>query len=134
MRLSPHLTFNGDCEAAFKRYEQVLSGAELRLFTYGASPATTPIAAGWRDKIIHASLMIGDTMLTGADVPAERYEPPKGFFILLSVPSIAEAERVFQTLAHEGVVHMPLQETFWSPAFGVLVDRFGVPWEISCAA
>jgi PhnB protein len=67
-------------------------------------------------------------------VPPGQYQPPRGFYVLLSPTQPAEAERIFQALAEGGTVHMALQETFWSPRFGVLVDRFGVPWEVSCAA
>ena len=80
----------------------------------------------------HGSITVGGMLLSGADVRPETYEPPRGFFVLLSVPTLAEAERVFTLLAEGGSVRSPLQPTFWSPAFGVLVDAFGVPWEVSC--
>jgi len=70
--------------------------------------------------------------LVGADVLVEEYQPPQGFFVLLTTDEVGEAQRVFQSLAEEGTVLMAAQKTFWSPCFGVLVDRFGIPWEVSC--
>jgi PhnB protein len=86
----------------------------------------------WRDKIVHASLTVGDQVLMGADVPSEHYEQPQGFYILLGIDAPVDAERIFHALAENGAVRMPTQKTFWSPCFGVLVDQFGTPWEISC--
>jgi PhnB protein len=125
MRLGPHLTFRGDCEQAFRHYARVLEGRDLGLFRFGDRDPE------WQDKILHASLTVGGTVLSGADV--REWEPPRGFFVLLSVDDVSEAERVFAALADGGEVRMALQQTFWSPRFGVLVDRFGVPWEVSCA-
>ena len=71
--------------------------------------------------------------LAGADVLPQQYQRPQGFYLLLDVHDAAEAKRVFQALAKKGDVRVALQKTFWSPAFGVLVDRFRIPWEVSCA-
>jgi PhnB protein len=131
MRASIHLTFNGECEAAFKFYEQTLGGRIDSMLTYGDSPAAGDVPSKWRDKIVHASMTVGGQVLAGADVRSEEYERPRGFYFLLNVDSPAEAERVFRALSVNGTVHMPLQETFWSPSFGVLVDQFGTPWEVS---
>jgi PhnB protein len=131
MKLATHLTFPGTCEAAFRFYERVLDGKIGLLKTYGESPGAEHVASEWRAKILHASITVGGGEILGADVRPEGYEPPRGFFLLLGVAGVAKAERVFQGLAEGGVVSMPLQKTFWSPAFGVLVDAFGVPWEIN---
>ena len=84
------------------------------------------------DKI--ASLTVGDTVLTGADALPAQYVRPQGFYVLLSVDDPMEAERTFHALAEHGEVRMAIHETFWSRRFGVLVDQFGTPWEISCEA
>ena len=122
MRVVAHLMFDGHCEEAFRFYERCLGGTDLRLFR------------GGDDKIVHASLTVGDTTLAGADVTAAQYEAPRGFHVLIHVKDPNEAERVFALLSDGGRIVMPLERTFWSPAFGVLVDRYGVPWEISCDA
>jgi len=131
MTLGTHLTFPGTCEAAFRFYERVLDGRIGLLQTYGESPGGELVAPEWRGKILHASITVDGRELAGADLRPEEYEKPRGFFLLLGIAGVANAERVFRALAENGVVHMPLQRTFWSPAFGVLVDTFGVPWEIN---
>jgi PhnB protein len=131
MRLSFHLVFAGQCESAFRFYETTLGGKIDMMLTYGASPMAAQVSPERRDEIVHASLTIGDLVLAGADVTPEEYEKPQGFYILLTIDDRAEAKRIFHALAQNGAVRMPIQKTFWSPAFGVLVDRFGTPWEIS---
>jgi PhnB protein len=132
MRASPHLTFAGDCAAAFRFYERALGGKIGTLLTYGETAMAGQVPPEWRGKIIHASLTAGDLTLAGADLSPQQYQRPQGFFVLLEVADTAEAERVFQALAEKGYVQLALQKTFWSPAFGILVDQFGIPWEVSC--
>ena len=132
MRFIPHLTFGGQCEAAFKFYERSLGGNIVTMLTYGNSPMAEQVPLEWRDKIVHANLTVGDTVLVGADVLPEQYERPQGFYVLLEIADPLRAEHMFHALAESGAVRMPIQKTFWSPAFGVLVDQFGIPWEISC--
>ena len=131
MKPSLHLIFNGQCEAAFEFYQRSLDAKIGLMLSYGKSAMESP--PEWRDKIIHGNVTIGDTMLQGADVLPEHYERPQGFYVLLDVDDQATAARTFDALATNGLVRMPLQQTFWSPAYGVLVDQFGIPWEISCA-
>lgn len=132
MRLNPHLSFGGQCEAAFQFYERCLGGKILTLLTYANSPMAEQVPPEWRGKILHATLTVGDSVLMGADVLPERFEQPKGFQVLLAIDDPVDAERIFQALAENGTVQMPLQKTFWAVRFGVLVDQFGVPWEINC--
>jgi PhnB protein len=124
--------FCGQCEEAFRFYERVLGGQIITLLTYGNSPLAEQVPLEWRDKIIHASLTITGGALTGADVLPEQFERPQGFYVLLGIAEPADAERVFAALAKDGTVRMPIQQTFWSVRFGVLVDRFGIPWEVNC--
>jgi PhnB protein len=132
MKSSIHLTFAGQCEAAFRFYERCLHGTIVTLLTYGDSPMAAQVPAEWRGKIVHATLAFGESQLAGADVLPRDYELPRGFFTLLDMKDPAEAERVFDTLSDGGTIRMPLQETFWAIRFGVLVDQFGIPWEINC--
>jgi len=124
--------FCGQCEEAFRFYERVLGGQLLTLLTYGNSPLAEQVPLEWRDKIIHASLTLAGGALTGADVLPEQFERPQGFYVLLGIVEPAEAEGVFAELAKDGAVRLPIQQTFWSVRFGVLVDRFGIPWEVNC--
>jgi PhnB protein len=132
MKLNPYLFFNGQCEAAFKFYEQCLGGKIVAMVRHAGTPAEKEVPANWRDKIIHARLVVGDEVLMGSDAPPDRFEAPKGFTVTLGIDDPAEAERVFNALAEKGTVRMPFQQTFWALRFGMLVDRFGIPWMINC--
>ncbi len=132
MRWNPHLSFNGQCETAFKFYEKCLGGTIVMMMSYGDSPMAERTPPDWRDKILHASFALGDQILTGGDTPPASYQKPQGFSILLNVAAAEEADRVFQMLAEKGEVQMPLAETFWALRFGMLVDQFGIPWMINC--
>ncbi len=70
--------------------------------------------------------------MTGGDAPPGQYEKPQGVAILLSLDDAAEADRIFEALAENGTVQMPIQKTFWAQRFGMLVDQFGTPWLINC--
>jgi PhnB protein len=132
MQLNPYLTFNGQCEAAFKFYEQCLGGKIDAMLTHEGTAMADQVPAEWRKKILHARLTVGDQVLMGSDAPPRRYEKPQGFSVSLNTKDQAEAERIFHALAENGTVQMPLQETFWAVRFGMLVDRFGTPWMVNC--
>jgi PhnB protein len=131
VRVNTYLSFKGDCEAAFRLYERCLGGHIEAVFRYGGSPLASQAPPGWGDKVMHASITIGEQVLMGADVAPDRYETPKGMSLSIHTGSIEEAERVFRELGEGGRVVMPLEETFWAPRFGMVVDRFGVPWLVS---
>ena len=130
-----YLSFNGQCEAAFRFYEQRLGATSASLFPYGNSPMAggMPPVDGWEAKIMHGSITLGGITISGADLPAGQYEQPRGFRIFLEADDPAETERLFHALAENATIDMPLQETFWSVSFGVLTDQFGIPWTLSCA-
>jgi PhnB protein len=131
MQLSPYLSFDGQTEAAFKFYEQCLGGKIERMTPFGETPARDHVPAEYRDRIMHGRLVIGDQVLMASDTtPDHPYEGIKGASVAIAV-DVAEAERIFGALAEGGTVQMPLQETFWAARFGMVVDRFGVPWLIT---
>ena len=132
MQLNPYLTFNGNCEAAFKFYEKVLGGKIEAMMPHEGTPAAEHVPPEWRSKIMHARLTVGDKVLMGSDAPPAHHEPMKGFSVTLGVDDPADAERIFHALAENGTVRMPIQQTFWAARFGMLVDRFGTPWMINC--
>lgn len=133
MKLNAAISFNGQCRAAFKFYEQCLGGKSTTMMTWGESPMAEHVPKEFHDRIIHTTLVVGGTELMGSDAPPDRYEEPKGFQVTIQATDPAEAGRVFNALAEGGTVQMPIQKTFWSPAFGMLVDKFGIPWMISSA-
>jgi PhnB protein len=132
MQMNPYLSFKGDCEAAFKFYEQSLGGQLGAIFRYGGSPMAGDVPADWPEKVMHASLDLGGQVLMGGDVAPGSYEEPKGFSLSLQIESAADAERIFHELAKGRRVVVPLEKTFWAERFGMLVDRFGIPWLINC--
>jgi PhnB protein len=133
MQLNPYLTFNGQCEEAFKFYEKALGGKIQAMFPYEATPAGEHVPADWGKKIMHAALVAGEASLLGSDAMPDKYQQPKGISVALHVKEPAEAERIFHALAENGKVTMPIQETFWALRFGTCADRFGIPWMINCA-
>jgi PhnB protein len=132
MHMNPYLTFNGQCETAFKFYEQCLRGKIIIMMPHEGTPAAEHVASGWRNKILHARLQLGDQILMGSDSPPERYEQPRGMSVSLNIDDPSEADRIFNALAEKGTVRMPIQKTFWAIRFGTLVDQFGIPWMINC--
>jgi PhnB protein len=132
MQMCVYLSFKGDCEAAFKVYEQCLGAKPGGIFRYAGSPMADQAPADWGDKVMHGSVTVGEQVLMGADVAPGHYEVPKGFTLSLQMKSTADADRIFHELAQGGNVVMPLEKTFWAERFGVLVDRFGIPWQINC--
>ena len=133
MTISCHLSFDGQCEAAFRTYQRILGGELSTLLTFGDSPLASQVPPEWQSRILHATLVVGDQEFLGSDAFPNAYEKPQGFSVTLGVAELSQAKNVFSLLAENGRVQMPFQETFWSPGFGVLVDRFSVPWEINCA-
>ncbi|MBE7382776.1 MAG: VOC family protein [Leptolyngbya sp. SIO1E4] len=131
MQLNPYLSFNGQCEAAFKFYERCLGGKIATMLPYKGSPMAEEVTPDWLDKVMHAEFNLGDRVLMGSDCMPEQYEAPKGSSMMLNIDDPAKAESVFQALAENGTVNMPIQETFWAVRFGMLTDQFGIPWVIN---
>jgi PhnB protein len=132
MQIEPRISliFNGECDEAFTLYQQCLGGTVTFRLAWGDSPMADQAPPEWRDKILHATLTLGGTSLSGADVLS--YQRPQGFQIQLNLDDVAAAESIFTQLAEGGEVTVPLQQTFWAQRFGAVVDRFGVPWSINC--
>jgi PhnB protein len=132
MQLNPYLSFNGQCEEAFRFYERCLGGKILAMLTYKDTPMVEQTQENWQGKIAHARLQLGNYMLMGSDGMADRYEKPQGITVTLNIDDPAEAERVFHQLAEGGTTQMPIQGTFWAKRFGMTTDRFGTPWMVNC--
>jgi PhnB protein len=132
VQLNTHLNFDGQCEAAFRFYEQCFGAKIEAMMTYAGTPMEKHVPAEWHEKVLHATLSGNGVSLMGADSPPGRYEKPAGFTVALHFKDQAEAEQIFQALSEDGTVQMPLQKTFWASRFGMLTDRFGIPWMINC--
>jgi PhnB protein len=132
MKLNPYLTFGGTCEEAFNAYAKILGGEIVAMIAHEGTPAESNVPPEWRKKIIHARLAVDGTVLMGSDAPPDRRKPMQGFSVTLLIKDPAEAERVFNALAKDGTVGMPLSETLFAKKFGMCVDKFGTPWMIVC--
>ncbi len=132
MELNAYLLFKGECEEAFRYYEKLLGGKIEAILLHEGTPMASHVPAEWRKKVMHASMTIGSARLMGSDPPPEHYTQPQGFSVTVGVSDPAEAERVFNALADRGQVKMPMQQTFWAQRFGMVVDRFGIPWMVNC--
>lgn len=132
MSIQPYLFFGGRCEEAVEFYQKAV-GAELRMMMrFKEAPEKQPdLPECFADKIMHASLQIGDSVLMASDGRCEGAQTFEGFSISITLPDEGEAERVFSALSEGGLVTMPLEKTFWSPKFGILQDKFGVGWMVS---
>jgi|SRR5215469_7397289 len=131
MVLTTYLGFSGNCKDAFQFYEKVLGGKINFMMTHGESPMADQTAPEWKDKIMHASLQTPGGVLQGADHPQGTAAKPAGFCVCVTVKDPAEAEKAFKGLSEGGQVQMPFQKTFWSPGFGMCVDKFEVPWMVN---
>jgi PhnB protein len=132
MKIHAYLFFDGRCEEAFKFYETCFRGKIEMMMPHAGSPAEKDTPKEWHWKILHAALMVGDQMLMASDAPPQYHQKMSGFAVSLAITDPAEAERVFNELADGGKVNMPFGETFWAHRFGMVEDRFGTPWMISC--
>lgn len=127
MKLYTHLNFGGNCEAAFRCYEQHLGGKITMIMRQNEAPGAPSHAS---DAVIHARMEIGDTILIGNDVPPAHFKPMRSVYLYLALDSAEEVERVYTVLTDGGEVFMPLEETFYATRFAMLRDRFGVSWSI----
>ena len=133
--LDPYLFFDGHCAEAMRFYERAFKGKLEMMQTWGESPGADNVAPDKRDRIMHARLNLGGRALLASDSETdEAFEGIRGFSLSVSFDSVEEAHRVFHELSDGGTVQLPIQETFWAKAFGMLVDRFGTPWMINVNA
>ena len=133
-QLNTYLTFDGNCADAMRFYERTLNG-KLEMMTHAQSPMAAQASPGDANRIMHARLVFDGGVLMASDsMTGHPYDGMKGFSLTLGYPTAPEAKRVFEALASEGRIIMPLQKTFWSEAFGMLVDRFGTPWMVNVLA
>ncbi|PGZ97150.1 hypothetical protein COE51_15325 [Bacillus pseudomycoides] len=135
--INPYLVTNGNGQEAVKFYENALDAKVEMLQTFGEMPENPeyPLPAEAKDRVLHAHLKIGDTDLMISDTfPGQPDEVGSQVTIAIHIQGEEKAKEVFAKLQDGGQVVMPLQETFWSPLYGQLKDKFGVQWQVSTAA
>ena len=133
MQIQPYLFFNGRCEEAIEFYRHALGAEVTMLMRFKDSPEPPPpgmLPPGFENKVMPASLRIGEATVMASDGTCPASPDFQGFSLSITVPSMETADRLFEALAHGGQVQMPLSKTFWSPRFGMVTDRFGVSWMV----
>ncbi len=128
MKLLTYLNYGGNCEQAFRFYEQHLGGKITMMMTHGQQPGLNDVSPDWKNAILHARISIGETELMGADIPPDRFQPMRSAYLSLLVSSTDEAERIYALLSDAGQIFMPMQETFFAFRFAMLRDKFGTSW------
>ena len=131
--IQPYLMFGGRCEEALEFYRTALGAQIDMLMRFSESPDPPPpgmLPPGFENKIMHASFRIAGNVLMASD-GCEVGAQFKGFSLSISVATEAEADHYFAVLSDGGQVQMPLAQTFWSPKFGMLTDRFGIGWMVN---
>ncbi|MET0328801.1 MAG: VOC family protein [Luteimonas sp.] len=136
MKIVTSLSFQGQCREAFEFYARVLGGTITAAYPYGEAPSDMPFTdARYKDWLMHCWLDIGDQSLMGADMDTDWApnidKPRNGFDVTLHTTDIEQARRWFDALAEGGRTVMAFSKTFWSPGYGALIDRFGVPWMVN---
>jgi len=130
MQLTPYLFFDGRADEAIHFYKKVLGAQVEMLMRFKDSPDQSMNPPGTAEKVMHGSLRVGNTTLFVSDGMCGGKAKFEGLSLALSADSIAEAERLFAALGEGGQVQMPMTETFFSPRFGMVADRFGVSWQV----
>jgi PhnB protein len=128
MKLYTYLNYGGNCRQAFDFYAEHLGGKITMMTTHGEQPESNKVPPDWKHAVLHARIEVGDTILLGADIPPERFQPMRSAYLSLMLDSVDEAERIYALLTEDGQIFMPMEETFFARRFAMLRDRFGTSW------
>jgi PhnB protein len=132
LKITPYVAFKGNCRDAIELYKSALGAEVLFTQTIGESPMSD---MGPAENIMHSTIRVGDSTIMMCDGPRPDAAPGEGNVSLaigLNDPELAK--QIFENLARDASVEMPLQKTYWAEAFGVVADKFGVKWMINCEA
>ncbi|MDX1432215.1 MAG: VOC family protein [Gammaproteobacteria bacterium] len=130
MHVQPYLFFDGRCEEALEFYRDNLGAEIVNLMRFSECPDPESCMPGDADKVMHACMKIGETMVMASDGRCQGKPSFQGFALSINAGDVAEADRLFDVLAESGQVQMPIGATFFSPRFGMVADRFGVGWMV----
>ena len=148
MQFTPYLNFDGNAAEAMAFYAELFDGQIVFQSTFGDMPPEAgmpPLPEAARQRLMHAQLQVGAQTIMASDafpeIPGQDieacgggYQKPQGLYVSIGVESVAEGQRIFDALAQGGQVSMPFQATFWSPGFGMVTDRYSIPWMINVAS
>lgn len=130
MHIEPYLMFEGRCDEALDFYKSAVGAEVTMLMRFKDAPDQSMVSSGSADKVMHASVRIGESMLNASDGRCSGSASFAGVTLTLTAADAAEADRLYAALADGGQATMPMSKTFFSPAFGMLTDRFGVSWMV----
>jgi PhnB protein len=130
MQLHTYLNYGGNCEQAFRFYEEHLGGKITFLTRHGDQPTGTDVIPELKGTVLHARMTLGGSELSAADVPPDRFKPMRSAYLTLTLDSPEEADRVYALLVDGGEIFMKMQETFFASRFAMIRDRFGTSWMI----
>ncbi|HEY0672944.1 MAG TPA: VOC family protein [Longimicrobiales bacterium] len=128
MKLHIYLNYGGNCRQAFEFYAQHLGGRITEITTHGEVGDTSQLPPDWGNAVVHARIEIGGSVVMGADIPPDRFQPMRSAYLTLMTESVEEAERFYALLSDGGQIFMPMEETFFAKRFAMLRDRFGTSW------
>ena len=128
MKLYTYLNYGGNCRQAFEFYAEHLGATITLLTTHGEVPDPSRVPPEWRNAVLHARIELGGTVVMGADIPPDRFQPMRSAYLTLMLDSVEETERIYALLADGGQIFMKLEETFFAKRFAMLRDRFGTSW------
>ena len=135
MKIQAYLSYGGRCEEALEFYKKTVGAEVTSLMRWKESPdAAMKPPPGYDEKVMNAAFRIGETQLMADDGMGAKEAEFKGMSLVIEVADDAEAKRVFSALGEGGNVTMPLMKTFWTSSFGMLTDKFGVPWMVNVEA
>ncbi len=132
MKLHTYLNYGGNCREAFEFYEKNLGGKIVMMQTHSEAPGGGRNIPNWGDKVLHARIELGETLLFGADIPSPPFEPMRSAYLSLMLDTIEEAERVYALLSAGGEIFMKMDENFFAHRFAMLRDKFGTSWMVLC--
>ena len=130
MKLNPYLNYGGNCKEAFEFYAKNMGGKINAMLTFADQPNPENAPPDWKNKIMYASMSIGETEIMGSDAPVDRFQPMRSVYLALRVDNTPEAERLYKLLTDGGEIFMPMEETFFAHRFAMLRDKFGTSWMI----
>jgi PhnB protein len=130
MQVQPYLFFDGRCEEAIEFYKKTIGAQIEMLMRWKDNPDKSVCTPANENKVMHATVKVGDATLLASDGRCENKPDFKGFALTISAKTEAEADKIFDGLANGGQVQMPMTKTFFSPKFGMCADKFGVGWMV----
>jgi PhnB protein len=131
MRLEAYLFFNGRTEEALAFYGDAIGAKTLSILRFKDSPETTNATPEWQDKIMHATFAIGSSVIMASDGVHNAPQAYAGFSVSIIADDVESGEKMFAALSKGGDVRMPWQPTFWTSGFGMVSDKFGMPWMVA---